>query len=78
MNKRVNNDKASGQRLDLHDVISRMKEGDISVDEARVITNAHGKIIGSLKVQIDYAKLVGAYANAFDFFPLEDAVSEDA
>jgi len=42
-------------RDDLADIFNKLKSGDIKPEKAAQMTNCAGKIIGTLRVQIEYS-----------------------
>lgn len=47
----------------LSDEINRLREGHTSAASANAVSNATGKILSSIKLEMEYAKLTGRKAN---------------
>ena len=47
----------------LSDEINRLRNGDTSAASANAVSNATGKILSSIKLEMEYQKLTGRKAN---------------
>ena len=47
----------------LSDEIKRLRDGDTSAASANAVSNATGKILSSIKLEMEYQKLTGRKAN---------------
>ena len=60
-------------RKSLADNYTRMKAGKMNIALGKELSNAAGKIIGSLKVELEYKQLVGN-KDSIDFLDIKNNV----
>lgn len=56
-------------RNHLFDTIEAVKKGDMKPAEAKAITNASQAIINSVKIEIDFLKIMGTAGETTGFIP---------
>ncbi|MCK5134856.1 MAG: hypothetical protein KAR19_03650 [Bacteroidales bacterium] len=58
-------------RNHLFDTIEKLKDGDMELETAKAVTNAAQTIVNSVKVEVDFIKVLGGAGEGTGFIPLD-------